>query len=62
MIAAGVPDPSDIRQRVARGRGLFISLDEAVTMPTATVTARALQVSTTREEFQMSLTAGRARV
>lgn len=45
MIVAGVPDPSDIRQRVARGRGLFISLDEAMPMPTAALTARALQVA-----------------
>jgi hypothetical protein len=45
VIAAGVPDPSDIRQRVARGRRLFIPLDEALTMSTATTAARALQAA-----------------
>ncbi|RZT77819.1 hypothetical protein EV382_0982 [Micromonospora violae] len=44
-IAAGVPDPADLRRRVARGRGLIVVLDETVTMPAATAAARALRVA-----------------
>ncbi|MGI5524527.1 hypothetical protein ACQEUX_26815 [Micromonospora sp. CA-259024] len=44
-IAAGVPDPADLRRRVARGRGLVVVLDETVTMPAATAAARALRVA-----------------
>jgi hypothetical protein len=40
-----VPDPVDIRLRVARGRRLVISLGETVTMPAATAAARALRVA-----------------
>jgi hypothetical protein len=40
-----VPDPVDIRLRVARGRRLVISLDETVTVPAATAAARALRVA-----------------
>ncbi|MFI6236629.1 hypothetical protein ACIBD9_23975 [Micromonospora sp. NPDC050784] len=44
-IAPGVPDPADLRRRVARGRGLVVVLNETVTMPAATATARALRVA-----------------
>jgi hypothetical protein len=43
--AAGVPDPADLRLRVARGRGLVVVLDETVTMPAAAAAARALRVA-----------------
>ena len=42
---AGVPDPVDIRLRVARGRRLVIPLGEAVTIPAAAAAAQALQVA-----------------
>src|SRR3712207_4425004 len=42
---AGVPDPADIRLRVARGRRLVIPLGKTVTMPAAAAAARALQVA-----------------
>lgn len=44
VVLAGVPDLVDIRQRVARGRRLVITLGETVTMPAATAAARALRV------------------
>ena len=43
--AVEVPDPADIRLRLARGRGLVIPLDETVSMPTATAAARRLHAA-----------------
>ncbi|MEU7587285.1 hypothetical protein AB0A95_13395 [Micromonospora sp. NPDC049230] len=44
-IAAWVPDPAELRRRVARGRGLVVVLDETVTMEAATAAARTLRVA-----------------
>lgn len=40
-----VPDPADVRRRVARGRPLRISLGETVTMSEAEAAGRALQAA-----------------
>ncbi|TMM33391.1 MAG: hypothetical protein E6F99_24235 [Actinobacteria bacterium] len=44
-IPAGLPDPVDIRVRVARGHRLVICLDETVDMPAATAAAQALRIA-----------------
>lgn len=42
-ITAAVPDPADVRARLARGRGLRISLGEAATTPAAEAATRVLR-------------------
>ena len=44
-VVAGVPDPADIRLRLARVHGLRVPCGEAVTMPAATAAARALRTA-----------------
>jgi len=42
-IPAGLPDPADIRRRVARGRSLTIPIDKGVPMSAVSAAAAALQ-------------------
>lgn len=44
-IAAGAPDPAEIRLLLIRGRGLLIPLDESVTMSAAMTAARTLRAA-----------------